>query len=997
MDEPHNSGQHHEPGYDDLTGRVLGRFSIQSRIGQGGMGEVYLAQDLKLQRPVALKRIAPQWRKDPRFVERFRREVELASRLSHPHIAAVYDVFEYEDESFLVMEYVEGESLRRRLRGNPMPLDEFFEIARQCASALAAAHRRGVLHRDLKPENILLTRDGQVKILDFGLGKALPLSTESTLADTEPGLKGTPGYMAPEALLEKEVDARADLFSLGVVFYEMLAGRHPFLLRGDSFVITVNRVLTTHPEPVGSFNPQVTPQVEAILGRLLDKEPIGRYVSAEQLAADLKAAAGGSAITTPVVSRLPQPKRWRRLAAVTAAAALLASAGLWLYRRAARPAITTNDWILMTDLSNQTGKPIFDDTVTEAVRDALEQSRQVRLVPRSQAIAAAKLMGRTEVAKISDALGRQICLRDGYRGLLTGGIRPAPAGFVISVQIHDPVQGVSVYTDQAAFRQPAQLYPAVDRLARRLRKHLGESLAEIQKNSTPLAQVTTPSLEALQRYTRGVRRYNEGRYSEALTLFQSAISLDPDFAMAHLYSSQVYNYLGNLDAERVEMAKAMDGITRVSERERYLIRCLNLEYEGDYGGAAAQYRLLTELFPNDLDAWKGLGESAEIAGMHDQAIEAERRVITLNPYSGANYGHLVTYFAMAGNSRDALATYRAARQRGIDNTLLHRGAGIAYLVQGDPDSASEQFALCNRSGNIYGKNLASLFQSKVLLYRGKLSGAVDTLRAGLVLDIKQGSQAYVPVRRFLIGGALLAMGKRAEVRQEARELAGAAEKAKIPEAYALSGILAVRTGQKGLARTALSRLDKLRAAQPNSSYASSSYYWLLGAIALSEGRVSDALRAEQRAYAFYVIPGILLVQARAYAAEKQWDKAADSYRDFLAHAGDVFNYYSPLDWALAHLDLARALIRAGQPREAAKAYDAFLKLWAGADTGLKAVSEARAERVRISSPTTLLLPSLASSPKSIEEEKRLPCTLHWMILSGLSSTKAKCRNCSANT
>jgi tetratricopeptide (TPR) repeat protein/tRNA A-37 threonylcarbamoyl transferase component Bud32 len=955
MGDPHNSGQRSTSDREDLTGRTLGRFHVEHRLGEGGMGEVYLAQDTRLKRKVALKRIAPQFRAAPRLAERFRREVELASRLSHPNIAAVYDVFEYEGESFLVMEYVEGQTLRTRLHGDPIPIEEFLDIARQCASALSVAHERGVLHRDLKPENILITRDGQVKILDFGLAKALPRSTDSTLALTDPGLKGTPGYMAPEALLEKEVDARADLFSLGVVFYEMLAGRHPFMLRGEGFVTTVNRVLKTMPKPVGALNTKATPPIEAIVMRLLEKEPVARYMSAAQLAADLKAAAGGSGVAPPIGVWRRQ-RRWRGAAVAAIAAVALAAAGFWFYRRMTRPVVTTNDWILMTNFENRTGQPIFDDTVGQALRDALEQSRQVRLVPRSQVAAAARLMGRTDVTRIDREFGRQICQREGYRGLLTGSIRKVPPDYVVSVQIEDPVQEVPVYTDKAQFREPAQLYPAVDRLARRLREGLGESLAEIQKTSAPLARVTTPSLEALQRYTRGMRLYDEGRYADSVAMLQSAISIDPDFAMAHLYSAVNYDNLGNVDAAKGEMAKAMDGITRVSERERYLIRALNLQFEGDYANAVEQYHLLTELYPNDLDAWKGLGVSAGYAGIYDQAIEAERHALTLSPDSGLDSQRLVLFLDYAEQPHEAIATFEAAQKRGIDSPQLHWGAGIAYMELGDVDAAQKQFALCGSAGDLYGRDLASLYQAVLLLYEGKLSSAVEQLRSGIVLDIKLGSEAWTPLRRYLLGTALLAQERTAEAQSEVRELAVIAARLNIPVAYAYQGILALRSGRRGLAQAALSALDKLRTARPNSAFASGQYYYILGAIALSQGKAAEALRDEQRAYAFYVIPDILRVQGDAYEALGQWDRAADSYRAYLSQMGETFTYYSPVDWGLVHLDLARTLARSGHSKEAARTYDALLKLWAGADSNLPALREARAERARLGRHTAVLLP-----------------------------------------
>ncbi len=947
MDESQNSGSSGSSGRSDLSGRLLGRFLVKSRLGEGGMGQVYLAEDTLLKRLVALKRISPHLRDNPRLAERFRREVELASRLSHPHIAAVYDVFEHEGESFLVMEYVEGQTLRQRMHGAPISIEEFLEITRQAASALAAAHAQGVLHRDLKPENIILTRDHQVKILDFGLAKDLPLSAESTLAVTEPGLKGTPGYMAPEALLEKPVDARADLFSLGVVFYEMLAGRHPFMHRGDSFVTTVNRVLGVTPKPLSTFNREATPQIEAIVSRLLEKDPIQRYATAVQLGADLKAAAGGSGISSSVSAAVRPRRRSKLFAAVGIGVVVCAAAGFLFYRYIARSRLTTNDWILMTDFSNETKQPIFDDTVSQALRDAIEESRVMRLVPRAQEIAAARLMGERDVSRIDAPLGRQICQREGYRGLLTGSIRSLPPDYVVTVQLENPESGVPVYTTEASFRQPAQLYPAVDKLARTLRSHLGESLADIRETSTPLAQVTTPSLVALQRYTRAVRLYDQGGYPDALTMMQSALAADPNFAMAHFYLAQIDDLLGNVSAERTEMSKALAGIAGVSERERYLIQALHAEFDGDYAGAASKYRLLTELYPNDLPAWKGLGEAATYSGLPDQAIEAERRVLEISPDNGSDYARLIELLAANGYLRDAIATYQTAIRRGVESPGIHREAGIAYMVMGDVPAAAKQFELCAKSGGLYGEDLGSLYRAGLFLYQGKIAEAIPELQAGLILNVKLGSTAWTPLRRYLLADAYLAEGKRADAIRQSRALWEAANRLDDAESTAFAGSMGLRAGQRAIAQAALRKLKELRAKRPHASYDASCYEYLLGEIQLADGHPSRALATEFRAYAFYAEPDVLRVEGQAYAAAKEWAKAATAYQQYIGQAAQIFDYFSPLDWVLAHLDLARALARAGNRREAESTYDEFLKIWAGADGGLRAVAEARAERKRL--------------------------------------------------
>jgi tetratricopeptide (TPR) repeat protein len=419
--------------------------------------------------------------------------------------------------------------------------------------------------------------------------------------------------------------------------------------------------------------------------------------------------------------------------------------------------------------------------------------------------------------------------------------------------------------------------------------------------------------------------------------------------MAHLYSAQANDLLGNLSAVRQEMALALAGFDRVSERERYLIQAIHSEYEGDYVKAASQYRLLTNLYPHDLNAWKGLGDAANYAGLPDQAIEAERHVLQISPDNGSAYSSLIMLLVTNGKPTDALDLYRAAVHRGIDNTGLHRGAGIAFMVQGDLDSAGKQFALCGRSGDLYGQNLSSLYLAGLHLYQGKLAQAIPELRAGFVLDIKQGSSGWTPLRRLLLGEALLAQGNTAAAQSDARDLAAIANHLNQAEFHAFAGILALRTGQRGLAQAALRSLEQLRAQRPNASFDSAAYKYLLGASQLADGHASEALDSELSGFAYYAIPGILRVEGDAYSALHQWDKAAAAYRDYLGHAGDIFNYYSPLDWALAHLDLARVLARAGHREEAAAAYEKFLELWVAADPGLPALRQARAEKNALAS------------------------------------------------
>src|SRR5271167_483518 len=313
----------------DLTGVTVGRFAVEVRLGAGGMGEVYRAIDTKLKRAVALKRITGA--ADGRYRQRLWTEARLASQLSDPRIASVYDVFEEDGELFLVMELIQGQTLRKRL-AEPLAIARFLDIGTECVEALAAAHKGGVLHRDIKPENIMLTSSGSVKILDFGVASRLPNATiSSTQIDNRDeketrGFSGTLAYMAPEVLEERQADERSDIFSLGVIFYEALGGRHPFYARG--FLATCNRIVNEEAQPLRNYNPRVSPELERIVNKMLAKDPAKRYVSAPDLLVDLKAlqrasdghgAAGFTVAATEIQEKTgAKPRAWWKWAGIAA-------------------------------------------------------------------------------------------------------------------------------------------------------------------------------------------------------------------------------------------------------------------------------------------------------------------------------------------------------------------------------------------------------------------------------------------------------------------------------------------------------------------------------------------------------------------------------------------------------------------------------------------------------------------------------------------------------
>src|SRR2546425_9952424 len=486
----------------DVTVTTVGRSVTREPLGQCGTGEAYRADDVDLKRRVALKRIGWARRADERSRKRLWHEAQLASQLTDPHIAAVYDVFEEGDELFIVMEYVEGQTLRRRL-GRPLQMQEFLSIAPQCVAGLVAAHRAGILHGDIKPENIMLTSSGRVKILDFGVTHRSAGSESSTTLDTlaDGKFAGTVPYMSPEVLEAKESDARADIFSLGVVFYEALAGRNPF--HAEGFLLTCQRILHEEPAPLRGVNSAVPAELERIVSKMLAKDSDQRYPSAVDLGVDLEAFRRASVFAHSPALRhdavQPRPRRRLFIGAALGALVCIAVAGALAYRHFRAPLLTQHASILLADFENLTGEKLFDQTVTEAMRQALRQSRYFRLVPQDQVLEAEERMGRKNVSHVDAAFAREICQREGYAAFLTGEISSANNGYSVRVRIVNPLEGITVFTETEALSSTTDLYAAVDSLAKTLRKRLGESLAQVDQSSQPLAKVTTPSLLALQR------------------------------------------------------------------------------------------------------------------------------------------------------------------------------------------------------------------------------------------------------------------------------------------------------------------------------------------------------------------------------------------------------------------------------------------------------------------------------------------------------------------
>jgi tetratricopeptide (TPR) repeat protein/tRNA A-37 threonylcarbamoyl transferase component Bud32 len=934
MAEPRTEKTESDPEAQSLTGSTVGRFAVQARLGSGGMGEVYQAEDTKLKRRVALKRLAPKLRGDAQYRQRFWKEAERASALTHQNVAGIYDVLEENGEIFLVMEYVEGTTLRERLR-KPLPPEEFLEIALQCADALDAAHAKGIVHRDIKPQNIMLTPTKQVKILDFGIAKRLPRSDETTSSQgfesgTGGGLSGTPAYMAPEVLLEKAYDGRADLFSLGVVFYEALTGLHPFL--ASSFMGTTDRILHEAPAPPSQLNPLVPPELASIVSRMLAKEPAERYATAADLAVDLRAVQRAVAHPRLPAARLRRLTRRHSLILLAGVAVALALVMLFVLQRLVKrpPTFAERDWILIGDFENLTQEPVFDQVLREGLTIDLQQSRHVNVFPRTRVFEVLQRMKRADATRIDEALGREICQRENGRVLLAGSMRRSGEAFQMTVRALEPVSGAVLFSASEQFTHKEELFDRVDSLARRVRKALGESLTHIEQSSRPLAKATTHSLKALQQYSLAMDAMARGDVDSVRALFQSALALDPDFAMAHLRLARFYSAVMGADEEaREHFARAYALRSGVTVREQYFIAGSYYSAQGEDEKAVESLSVLVSLYPDDADAHHDLALAHYAVGHIQNAIAETYEEIRLHPFAGIAYGNLVLFLARNNANEEAIEVHRKAAQRGVESPYLHWGLGLALLGEEKVAEAREEFRRLESAGGIY-RALGQLCLASTSAYEGKFSAATEQLNAGIPSTQEVADKDAELIRRYLLGRTFLILGKGDLARRQAQLILAAGGEALQPENLRRAGILSAKTGDLSGAREVLRRLDALSRSS-RTSFSKSCYHNLAGEIALAEGKTPQAVESFLAAAAEYprYVPHEGL--ARAYQAQREWNRAAAEWQQVLHSRGEILQDDMPADWVLAHLELARVYRRLNEPALARTYYEDFLRIWRQAD------------------------------------------------------------------
>ena len=959
------------------------------------MGEVYLAQDMKLDRKVAIKILPAEVASNSDRMERFIREAKSAAALSHPNIAQVFEIGEAEGTHFIAMEFVDGVTLRDKIHRERTELRKLLRYLQHAAEGLAKAHAAGIVHRDLKPENIMITCEDHAKILDFGLAKLIEPQSQSSSDSSElatimksehstPGtVMGTLGYMSPEQAQGKikEIDQRSDVFSFGCILFEAVTGKTPF--SGDSVIKSLH-MLVYEPAPLAELNPAAPAELQRIVRKCLAKERDQRYQTARDLMVDLKNlrreldlpdelqrsvasyrtdapttqtsrnASFNAPLSGPMKAKDAAPtnetsarkassaeyvvteiKRHKKGAILIAALATIAIAAsiLFPHFRSAR-ALTEKDTILLADFVNTTGDPVFDGTLKQALAVQLGQSPFLNIFPDDHIRGALALMKRSPDELVTRDIGREICQRQGLKAMIVGSIASLGNHYVVTLEGINVQTGDAIGSEQAESENKEQVLQSLNEAAMKLREKLGESLQSIKKFDAPIQEATTFSLDAFKSFSLGVEQQSKGKFLEAIPFFKRATEIDPNFALAYARMASIYYNSRQYDLAAEASQKAYELRDRVSERERLYI---SAGYYDNVTGELERYletlNLWKRTYPHDAAPHNNLALKFNELGQFDKALEEARESIRLNPNSASGYSLSAAAYVGLNRFDEAREIIGQALAQKLETTAMHRTLYRIAFVGGDMTTMEQQIQWAKGKPDEY---VAQNWQAETAAFLGQLRKAkafsTQAFDLAVARDLKD-------VAAQIAVGAAMRDALFGDCTLVKEQTAKALRISHRQFTMAQGGNAMATCGELSQAQ---SIIDELAKHFPKDTLLNDILLPLVRArIELNTGNPAQAIQLldTTRRYEGYAALQVAYLRGQSYLDQK---KGTDSAAEFQKIIGQVSRGSLPL-YPLAHLGLARAAALTGDTAKARKAYEVFFGLWRDADPDIPILKEAQRE------------------------------------------------------